>query len=470
MILTPSLIVDLALLALLGVIVLHSLRLWKKRWWLFCDPLNIFWVAALTCYVAQPVAFYEVFADWHGEELIAMTLAWVAFGFLFVILGYESPLGKRLGIALPATPARLNPNRFAISASVLIALGLAGYAYLMASAGGPEEWLSVSRGGTDLESISGYLGQLEHLLPLGVVLLLFHANMHSVSKIKKVAVGVAASLLMLFLIYLGSRSRVIYLALAILSAYYLPRRRNPPSWLLVGVFIVSFVAAQFIGVYRHNFSNLSFNLDRIDMAEARAIVLPSFLGGDPSAQYDLVPGGIEFNVVLSVIRLVPDIIQYNLGYGHLEIFTRPIPRALWPDKRYPHMESVQGVLRAANLTGSVVITSERELLAGPSFTFTGHWYYVGGPIGLIFGGLVTGILFRLIRTVYDRSPGSEGDVLLFASSMMIGFGEAVATPFLFLTSLPFQLGPLVVVLWLSRATTAKRATARRVPRPIARGG
>ncbi len=209
--------------------------------------------------------------------------------------------------------------------------------------------------------------------------------------------------------------------------------------------------SQFLGLYRQNFTNLSFNLDNIDLREAGAAILPAAFGGDKLSASDRMGAGIEFNVVLSVIELVPDQVPYNFGYGHLELLTRPIPRSIWPDKRYPHMESVQGVLRTGNLSGSTVKTSNQDLLAGPSFTFLGHWFYVAGPLGVLFGGILTGVLLRTIRGIHDRDPGNASDMIVFTSLIAIGLGEAAATPLLFLTSLPFQLIPLVVALRVSAA-------------------
>ncbi len=107
------------------------------------------------------------------------------------------------------------------------------------------------------------------------------------------------------------------------------------------------------------------------------------------------------------------------------------------------MEAVQGVLRRANLTSARVRGT--SLLMGPAFTFVGHWYYVGGPLGLILGGLLTGSLLRIIRNVYDRSSRSEGDIILLSTLIQIGFVEAAATPMSWIYTLPFTLLPLLVL-------------------------
>jgi hypothetical protein len=123
---------------------------------------------------------------------------------------------------------------------------------------------------------------------------------------------------------------------------------------------------------------------------------------------------------MAVIDLVPDRVDYNYGFGHLELLTRPIPRAWWPDKVYPQSEAHTPLLREGALSTTVVPTSRKVLLMGPSFTFVGHWYSVGGALGLLFGGVLTGVMFRMFRSIYDRDSSNEGNLLLFSTFIGVG--------------------------------------------------
>jgi hypothetical protein len=459
----PSLLCgDALLLGLVGVMVVHAVSLLRRGKLLLLDPLFAFWAGILVIYVVQPIADSAIFIEWHSVRVFDETLAWTLLGIVCVVIGYEWNFGVWLGAKVPQAPARLSPLKLSFAGSGFIFLGLLGYLYLFHSAGGVYEWLAVPRGGTDYDNVSGYLAQLSELLPLGMILLLFQMHFHPTPVSKKALIWLLAALLGWWFLYLGSRSKLIAFTIACLSAYYLPKQKSPPLILAGAIFLGLFILSNFQEHYRDKFTDLSLNLNQIDSHEAWGNILPADLGGDKSLQGEAVAPGIEFNCVMSVVELVPAKVPYNYGYGYLEIFTRWIPRSLWPDKSYPQMESVQGVLQEGLLSGSIV--RDTGLLMGPAFTFVGHWMYVGGPVGLIFGGLITGVLFRLIRTIHDRGPRREGDILIYASLLGLGFTEAAATPFAWLSTMPFVLGPLALILFLCRAPFEHPSPRRTLPR------
>jgi hypothetical protein len=154
--------------------------------------------------------------------------------------------------------------------------------------------------------------------------------------------------------------------------------------------------------------------------------------------------------VATTVRLTPDIVNYNCGYSLLELITRPIPRGLWPGKRYPMIEALHPIMKQGKLSQRTVATGKGKLLVGPAFTFAGYWYAVGGPLVLMLAGFLTGCFFRVIRMVYDRSPGNEGDIVLYASLVMLGFYEAAATPLVWVFGLPSSLIPLLLAIMYSR--------------------
>ncbi len=454
--LTSSLLADLLLLAMVLAMGLHARACARRGQWFLLDPLNAFWAGALVCYVWQPIAHFDTLVSWRGGEVVETTLLMVLVSVVGLVVGYESRMGHRVGRSIPAMPARLRFDRLVLAALVLIALGIVGWGIFVASAGSWSEWISVGRGGTRMENLSSaYVAQLHSLLPVGVGLLLFSVEFHGVRGGWRMATWLVAGTQWLWFIYLGSRSRTIFFALLMLAAYFLPKRRNPPVWTIPVMAAAMVVLVQFQTTYRGKFTNLSIwgNLDYEEVKESAPQWLVS------GASRSGVSAGVEFNCAAAVVELVPEVVDYNYGYTHLELFTRPIPRALWPDKIYPMYRAYTPLFREARLSTTVIPSAKEYLLMGPSFTFVGHWYSVGGPIALVIAAILTGVMFRGIRSIYDRQPGNEGDIVLYASLVPLGFGEAAGEPLFFLFTLPFTLGPLLLVLWFCRAPAPSVTTS-----------
>lgn len=450
MVFTSSTLIEFFILGIIFIIFGHFWSLYQKKRWLVFDPLNFFWAGASVIYIIQPIRHYQQLIGWYGEGLILETLFWIIFGIAFVIIGYEARWGIRWGNKIPAMPRELSPKGLLIVAFVLIGAGLYGWKLTFDSGGGILMWAATSRGGEDHENLSGYVTALAALAPVGVGLLLLHVGMHRVNNLLRIFAWVLWLATLIWMLYLGTRSRTIFLVMIALMAWFLPRRKNPPLWLLVPTFVTLVLVTSFLASYRGYFKNFSFNLDQIDWVEATQTVLPSFLtDADPSLAKQ-VAKGMEFSCTVAVIYLVPDPIDYNYGYSQLEFFSRPIPRPWWPEKPYPHYEAFTPIYQGADLTSYWVTHINRPFLAGPSFGYIGHWYAVGGPLMLVVAGLFTGGLFRAIRSIYDRPGRNEGDLILYMVLVPIGFGEAAVVPMWWIFSLPLTLIPLLTLVYFIR--------------------
>lgn len=446
---TPSLFVDFLLLLILLLILAHSLSLyWRGRWFVF-DPINFFWVGVSVLYIQQPISYYDNFQKWYGDPLIIETLAWVAFGILFLIIGYEANWGKRWAEKIPQMPRQLSSKGLTISALLLICVGLLGWKVMFDSAGGLHAWASVARGKTDWENLSGYTAVVAALAPLGVSLLVLNAEMYRAKLFYRFIAWMFMAGVLLWMFYLGSRSRVIFTVVSALLIWYLPRRTNPPVALLLPVFFALMLITSFQQYYRGYFYDFSFHFGQIDWTEARETILPDFFG-EKHKQSNKISKGIEFSCTIAVINLVPRYVDYNYGYSQLEFLTHPIPRSLWPEKRYPHYEAFTPIYLRGGLTKKWVTHVYRPFLSGPSFGYIGHWYAVGGWVVLILAGLVTGSLLRAIRSIYDRSEGRGGDLVLFMVMAPVGFLDVAGEPFFWMFTIPLTLIPLVILVYMAR--------------------
>ena len=465
MIFTPSIVVDVLLLMIAGVMVGHGLTLKLRRRFVVFDPLNMFWAGASILYLYQPIVFFEHFVAWYGLDILEETLLWVLLGLSFVVIGYEGRWGVRWGKMIPALPQHLSGQGLFGAALVLIALGLYGYSVEFASAGGFERWASVPRGGTDWDKVSGYSAVLTSLLPAGVALLVLHAEMHRATPLKRSLAWLVFAVMLLWFLYSGTRSRTIVMVTTALMAYYLPRRKNPRPLVLVTVFLALFAVSNFLAQYRQNFFNLSFNFERINWGEAIAQSLPGILPGTRVENEAFASRGIEFSCTMAAVKLVPNRIPFNYGYSELEFLTRIVPRSIWPEKRYPHGEAFTPIYQMEDLSRYWVPYATTPILAGPAFGYIGHWYAVGGAVALVFAGLFTGGLFRAIRTILNRPEKREGDLVLYMLVIVpIGFGDAASTPLFWIFTLPLILMPLVVLLYLARRRDRKLRHAHRTRR------
>ncbi len=440
---TSSLLADSLIVLILALMAGHAVYVNNKRGWLAFDPLNAFWAGAVVIYVLQPIEFGSILVRWYGVEVLEETLVWVIFGLVFVIIGYESKLGVGWSRRIPAVPESLNPNKLFIAGMALTALGTLSYAAIIAAAGGLDEWASIGRAKAAARLVSGYVGTLQVLVPAGLGLMLFHVEMHRAPPLRRLLIWAASFFLLLFFFYIGSRSRLIGFTVLMLTAYYLPRRINPPISLISLLFVVLLVTSTLMGLYRDQFQNFEVNLSSEDIGTAIEHTLPSITGNSSTLERIQVSRGIEFSCTLAAVDLVPDDVPYNYGYSQLEFVTRFIPRAIWPDKMYPHYEAFTPIYAKAGLSDKWVPNVSRPILQGPAFGYIGHWYAVGGGVALVIAGILTGALYRTLREWFTTHWG-EGHILIYSSMIIIGFNDAVATPFFWLFNLPFVIGGVYI--------------------------
>lgn len=442
MIFTPLIAADLMIVVLLGLLVWHLRLQVRRRRFMLLDPLMMFWAGILVCNVYEPFQDGVTYLSWHGDAVFLKSLALVILGCTFVVIGYDGPIGVRLGNLLPPFSRGRRIRGISVLGISSLVIATVGYVLQWRTSGGLREWLQVGRGATDYEALSGYSASLIHFLPLGVFLLFFYSNTRPVSRSYRLLTAALVCFTLYWHLYLGTRSRLILLATLLLAAYYLPKRKSPSTLLSIGLFLAMFLATRAQMYLRENFTDLSLNLTNVDSIDALDILTP---WKEPKGELaSFVSPGSEFNVLLTTVELVPSRVDYNYAYGLLELFTRPIPKSVWPSKPYPGLEAVQGVLREGRLSQWGPATT--DMLSGPAFPFAAYWYYALGIIGVILGAIATGILLRTIRQIHDRDPGTEGNLLVYALLLNVGFAEAASTPLAWVYVIPITLVPLVVAL------------------------
>jgi hypothetical protein len=451
---TSSFLSDILVFSIIAIYICYVwLEKRKKRWFVF-DPLNFFWIGVFVIYVKEIIENYEIYVTWYTEPIVQLTLLWILVGIVFLHFGYNLRLGRNLSRKIPRLPQKLSPKGLRSVAITLIFLGLLGWTKQIVDAGGLMAWAAVPRGGQNWETVSGYVTLMAKLLTVGIGLFVLQVEMYRSRKSLRFFAWILLALQLLFFLYLGSRSRIIAVVIVALMAWSLPRRKNPSLTVLVPLFLILLVVTNFQAQYRGHFKNFSFNFDEINWQEVPERVLPKFLTGQESSRKK-VSKGTELSLTMAVVSYVPERVPYALGYEFLQFFTHPIPRALWPGKRYPRSESWTPIHRLAGTSHHWVDYIRVPFLGGPSPGYVASWYYNGGFLGLLVGGILTGIFFRIVRSLYDRSWNNESYLVIYLIMAPIGFGEASSHPFSWLYSMPLILLPLICMFYFTRTQTRR---------------
>jgi oligosaccharide repeat unit polymerase len=425
---------------------IHAMSLLARKRFSVFDPLVLFWGGCLVVYVYQPIAFRSQLENWYSATSLESTSIYVIFGLFAVSLGYELRIWRFFYRMLPKGPASIDWRKIQSGGLLLILAGAGGLVYEFTSAGGAQAWASASRGGTDWQQISGYVGALTALLPFGIFLYALSVEARQVKGMRRIAPWLLMILLLVWFAYLGTRSRFIATILSGLMAYYLPRKQNPSIVVCATIFSFLLFFSSFLGIYRERFTDFSFNLTDTSLGQIWAEVSST----DSNHNQQLISRGMEFSSTVAVIENVPKTIDYAYGYPLLEFASRPIPRSLWPSKRYPHYEAFTPIYQHAHLSDHWIEGVTIPILAGPAFTFVGHWFAVGGPIALMIAGILTGGLFRSIKKLYDNSEVQDGKLPVFAVLTSIGLAEAISTPLFWIFNIPLILIPILAILSFAR--------------------
>jgi len=396
-------------------IAFYGLRI-DRKWW-FLDPINTFWPVFVLFGVVQ--AWYSR-AGWlavYGEATVYWTLSLYIIGGVCVCFGYRARPGPFIGRTLPVLRGREDRSRWFRIGVITLLLGLCAYAYVIRNAGGLEVFLSSSRlnvSNIDQLTIGAYVAYFVPLIPMGLMILLcttFSDRRYVLTK-RLVLGGMGAWTF--WNVYAGTRSGFISAVVLLFGAVYGAKRRNPSPAVMIGALSAVVVIVGFITQYRGDFYGGHFNVEHNSSQ-----VLDRSIRMYTTAEGDSVPLGSEFGMSLAVVEYVPSQVPYDLGYMLLELFTAPIPRGIWPDKIYPSGKSWDQVHRVAR-TGSWI--NAAGYLSGPAPGFVGKWFYMAGPLGVVIGGLWTGMFLQVVRTYTARYPGIAGTVLA-VNCAMLGFSE-----------------------------------------------
>ena len=446
------------MLATVLVPIVSVTRQWRAEGsWHFLNPVNVFWLAFVYAGVVQPLLAADEWIAFYGREVFLSTLA------MFLVLGISFAVGYGLPFAPVASRvlpdfSKPSQTKVLVAGVLLIALGLLGYYLVMKASGGPKYWLSGPRYNTDYEALSGYVYTLPRVATLGLMVLLCHAFSQRGVYLYKACVVSLAVVNTLWQAYTGTREGTIMMLVILYGSVFAALRRNPPLWttaLLLPAIVFIF---GFIPTYRGDFRDLSFNLnDKPGVILDRSFGFfsdPDFGSQAPSTyKPDKGPDlWSDFGMAISVAYYVPEKVAYDDGYMLLEVITHGIPRKFWPDKVYPESIAWDRFHRVANISKSENLEGLR---GGPSPTMVGKYYFIGGWLGLVLGGMFSGFCFRFLWEFLRRQLRYvTGVILLVASSGLGGMEMIHPLSWSVFFWIPTVFIPFLFFVWIARDTNA----------------
>ena len=442
--------IELLLLGIVGV-PLYSLYLdHRARGWYFFNPANSFWLAFIYAGAVQPYLSRDKWIPFYSEATFTSTLAMFLVLGLAVHLGYNARFGPPLARKIPAFPVP-DMRKVFWCGVILLGIGLVGYLVVIGASGGWASWSADPRGRTNF-LLSGYVYTLPRVATLGIMVLLCHAfSIRSSSQFYRLFIVALALLNLAWQVYSGTREGTITMLIILVGSVYGAQNRNPPLPAIGVMVAMAFFVFGFIPTYRAFFRDLKF--DTLDTPSQIVQNSFDFYGnpdgekGVPSDKPDLWS---DFGMAISVNHYVPSQVDFDYGQMLLEAFTRPIPRALWPDKSYPEGEAWDRFHRVSHISDSL---NPAGLRSGPSPTMVGKYYYIGGWLGLVLGGFFSGTLLRALAYYLRRNRHLVTGAIFAVASAGLGAMEMIHplswSVNLWLPTIAF---PFAIMVWLVRDT------------------
>jgi len=427
------------------VVMAHVVHLVDTGRWKFFSPLNAFYAGMIVYFTLG----YSSQCDWlrqrYGAETVNMVGMLAVTAALCVMIGYGSRGAERTARALKPLP-EFDNRRVMIAGFAWIVIGHICQAYVISRSGGFRAFFSTFKPDSQASGSASVLITLTttfiYLMTHGAFLAVIATGLLKIrTAARTMAVGYAA-FHGIYLFYTGSRSRTMDFAAAILIAFYFSSRKNPPARVLIAAAAAILVAVPIQRAYRHQFKDFSLNLGKVSVPEMIQNIRDSYWLPEDEPSY-----GSETAVACAVVRNVPSKVPYNYGRMTGEFVTRSVPRALWSGKIYPAGVAWDRIYRRLGGHGYV---NKAGLMSGPAPSFVGYWYYWGGWIAVVLGGLASGFLFKVLDSYTSAQADNSGAAFMARIFCYAGFTHATH-PFDFIHMLLPMLPVFVLTGYLCMA-------------------
>ena len=221
----------------------------------------------------------------------------------------------------------------------------------------------------------------------------------------------------------GARENVIMLLLGVIVVrYYVSGLRMPRAWLAVGL-VVGALAFPLIANLRE--ATGTAGLDNAESVTTDALLTGGEPGGNllasiPEAMLGRFSDSESFATALARGPETLDTLPAS-RFAQLCAATF-VPRGLWPTKPDPNAYGNE----FGRVSGMI---SEEDLLTSINVPLPLQWWMIGGFVGVIVGGLLTGMLLRLVNALLMiRYSGPMGVAVFGALAVSVATLPATILP------------------------------------------
>lgn len=372
-----------SLAVLMGALMISVvvMRAYRKGFDVF-EPINLLAAIQGIAYVARSIYFAAGNYEWmegftrvDGPYYLSLALAVALAGVLAFYMGYLSPLGVHVGWRLPAFRDHINIRRLKAMALIYLVIGLLAFALLLVQSGGISlQWTDISR---KRAGESEYLRTAAYLLS-------------------------AAALLRLMAFVKGHRTRFLWLSMALASVvpFVTSSRSNLILWGFAFAVVIHYTRRRFtvrdLLIVLPVFLSIYSVMAGLRLISKRSdIALGDVVG--VAATLDKLLGGRDLgdiNTLAHIVRVVQQqVVDLQWGQTFIVFLTRPIPRAIWPNK-------------PVNLGGFVAEVIYHRSGGGIPPSFMGELFLNFHVPGVILGMLLFGVVCRAAYEYLRRDPGN----------------------------------------------------------------
>jgi oligosaccharide repeat unit polymerase len=369
------------------------------------EPVYLFALSYAVLFVARPI--YDasrngVLISGYDPSSTYDKALWIALvGACAFYVGYYSKIGTRIGRRVGARVCEVSLPALDGFIVAGVSVSIALFALLLAQAGGREAFAILTGHRTTartylLLNSSGYLYSAPlALLSFGVVLLVIARSWSSGRALCGIGL-IALSQVVNF----GSGDRswtLMALAAPVLVLYLKCGTRPRPLTIVAAVTLVFAFGIVLAGQHRQGNATSHRAMSATEVITDPRADLQAFFGGADTA---MAP---NFAIEL---QYVPSRLGYRHGATYAEALTRPLPRAMWPDK-----PKAADTTLMANIWPSLAASH-----VGFSFSLFGEPYLNGGLIGVIVVVFTFGVFWRGLYIWFHQSPNREWAIAVFALS------------------------------------------------------